>query len=230
MFQTYPSPILKLVALTPAALLGLVALGWSPDAHACSCMPPPAPGQAMADSKAVFEGKLVSQRTEMRALGAEGDASGGVELPINVATFEVLRVWKGDGITVGSTITIETAGDSAACGRDYSTATEWIVYAYDQDGKLADGLCTRTGPSDEAANDGDAAALDAAAKGDGAAAPTAGGAPPETEASKAGCSVDVDASGGSLGIVASLFLAGVLGIGRRRARGTRSFARSGAHQ
>jgi hypothetical protein len=182
-------------------------------------MAPPAPAAALSDAKAVFEGRLVSQRTELRRLGAEEGATDGPELPVNIATFEVLRVWKGDGIALGSSVTIETAGDSAACGRDYSTASEWIVYAYDQDGRLADGLCTRTGPSDAAANDGDAAALDALGDGtqtEGTAPTPDAAAPPETEASREGCSVTRPTSTwlGAAGLVCIALVS----LGRPRAR------------
>ena len=178
----------------------------------------------------VFEGKLISQVSEARRLVGEDGAQAGPELPINVATFEVLRVWKGEDLRVGSTVTIETAGESAACGRDYTPANEWIIYADEREGRLTDGLCSRSGPSDAAAADGDAAALDdaalAAKSPPTSPSPSAGGAPEETKASKAshgGCAVGGEAARDlaasfALGVLLPLGTALGLGAGRRRRR------------
>lgn len=199
----------------------IALLGGPRVASACKCAPPPPPREAMNESHAVFEGKLVGQTALTRQLVDldSEDAVERVEVPIHVATFEILAVWKGDGLKVGDTVEIETSASSASCGRDYTYATEWVIYANSTSSeggaeasasnvegsrrRFGDMACTRSGPSDAANGDGDVAALDAITPQIGA--PATAGAPPETEASREGCSVihpgsDLPGSAGLLAI------------------------------
>lgn len=65
--------------------------------------------------------------------------------------FEVDRVWKGD---VGPRVEISTALHSATCGRSYQIGTQYVVYArHISNGELTDNMCSRTRPSDSAAED-----------------------------------------------------------------------------
>ncbi len=209
----------------------IALLGGPRVASACKCAPPPPPREAMNEAHAVFEGKLVGQAAMTRVLeDGGGDPSQRVEVPVHVATFEILAVWKGDGLKVGDTVEIETSGSSASCGRDYTYATEWVIYANstsseggaeasasDVEGsrrRFGDMACTRSGPSDVANGDGDVAALDAITPRIGA--PATAGAPPETEASREGCSVIRPGSDlrGSAGLLAIALACLWLPVGR----------------
>lgn len=113
----------------------------APSAHACSCMMPEPPQESLAKSEAVFSGKVTSVKsdTDMQ----------------QVIAIDVTNIWKG---VSSSKIAITTPRDSAACGVNFETGKEYLVYAYsDEDGSLATNLCSRT--HEITANDEDVKAL-----------------------------------------------------------------------
>ena len=113
-------------------------------AEACSCMPPPAPVVAARDADAVFHAKLVSV-TDMPSTTPHG-------LAYKKFTFEVLRTFKGQ---LDVQVNVQTADNSAACGREYGDAgSEWLIYArVDENGQTHDNLCSRSRPIDNAVED-----------------------------------------------------------------------------
>ena len=65
--------------------------------------------------------------------------------------FEVIRSWKG---SLGQTLTVETASDSAACGRSYTLGASYVLYLHNVNGDRAhDGACSRTRSTKDAAED-----------------------------------------------------------------------------
>lgn len=136
------------VAGTVAIAAPCLLLARAPSALACSCAPPPPPAVALERAGAVFEGVTSSLPEPL--------PEGGV-----LYRFEVLRVWKG---SPGAQAAITTAAISAACGRSYAKGSTWLVYASRRDdGTLSDSLCSRSRPSEQAAED--FAALGEAAQG-----------------------------------------------------------------
>ncbi len=121
-----------------ATLLLLTAAAWAAPrlARACSCLPPQPPAQAMKDSAAVFEARMFAQSP------ADHD--------LIRYEFEVSRVWKGD---VAARAVVFSHKHGATCGRSYKVGVTYLVYARDQDGRLRDGLCSRTRPIDKAQED-----------------------------------------------------------------------------
>jgi hypothetical protein len=109
-------------------LLTLAGLGaWARPARACSCLPPPPPTIALEQSDFVFEGRAFSTRV----VGQMAEFS-----------FEVDRVWKGD---VEAQLSLQTAQNSAACGRNYQIGQSYLIYArHGSEGAIFDGLCSRT--------------------------------------------------------------------------------------
>lgn len=100
-------------------------------ADACSCIAPPPPKKALAQSAAVFAGKVKSVKRVGTKLAVE---------------IEISTTWKG---TKGKTVTVETATNSAACGYAFKAGTKYLVYCYaPPKGQKAKGLktniCTRT--------------------------------------------------------------------------------------
>jgi hypothetical protein len=139
-------PRSHLVALL-AALAVLFALPQT--CFACSCLAPPPPTEAAADAAAVFQGEVVRVEQGRGTTGAEHRR----------VTLRVSKVWKG---TVAADTLVYTANDSAACGIAFQQGTEYIIYARMSDGanfsgtpanSLATGLCDRTRPVAEAADD-----------------------------------------------------------------------------
>lgn len=114
------------------------------EAEACSCIPSKDAVTAARDATAVFEGKLVKIENPK--------PPGPYDLPMTIFTFEVKRTFKGQ---LDSKVTVETAENSAACGRGYGKVGDsWLIYARSTDqGQLTDNLCSRTKPIADAAAD-----------------------------------------------------------------------------
>lgn len=111
----------------------------SATAFACSCAPPPSPTKSLEGAAGVVEARAVAGPSK-----AAGDWT--VEYQ-----FEVLRTWKGE---FGRSLTVETASDSATCGRRFSIGTTYILYLHNVRGdRASDGLCSRTRPSEGALED-----------------------------------------------------------------------------
>lgn len=108
----------------------------SPNALACSCIPPGTPQEHLDRAAAVFQGmaKNVSQDADYNYL----------------VTFDVAKSWKGVSTPE---VKISTARDSAACGYNFEEGKEYVVYAYDNEGELATGLCERTALASDASED-----------------------------------------------------------------------------
>jgi hypothetical protein len=105
-------------------------------ARACSCAPPRPPLEAQQAAAVVFEGRTFNVARE-----------GGQ----NRFSFEVLRVWKGE---LPANVQIWSASQSASCGRAYESGLPYLVYAHElPGGLLGDGLCSRTRPVSNAAED-----------------------------------------------------------------------------
>ncbi len=136
---------------TTLALVALCALMMMSIASACSCMMPGTPADEMANSDAVFQGRVV--KIEMPV---PNDGTGSATV-----TLDVSKVWKGQK---SKTITVSTATNSAACGficespdctAGFKEGGEYIVYAgdYNGDGALSTSICTRTKLLSEAQED-----------------------------------------------------------------------------
>jgi hypothetical protein len=113
-------------------------------AWACSCAPPPPPGEARDGSAAVFAGQV----TAIEAPGPVGGLINSAD-PVKV-TVQVSQVWKG---SLNSTLVVTTARDSASCGYSFDLGGEYLVYAYDAEGELNTNLCSRTAPLQSAGED-----------------------------------------------------------------------------
>jgi MYXO-CTERM domain-containing protein len=117
---------MRAAGLAFACAIG-VAFGGARAARACSCLPPPPPGDAASRAVAVFEGRTFGARREQNE---------------QRFAFEVTRVWKGE---VAPAVEVVTALHSAACGRSFELGVPYVVYASARDdGTLTDNLCSRS--------------------------------------------------------------------------------------
>ena len=118
-----------------AAIGALCAV--SSAAYACSCMAPPAPKIALEKSAAVFVGQVASVEK-----GQYG----------NTFQFKVSKKWKGID---GDTASIVSASSSAACGINFDSDRDYLIYAFKTEGdpQLRTNLCTRTKRLTDAAAD-----------------------------------------------------------------------------
>ncbi|MBZ0119375.1 MAG: hypothetical protein K8H88_20470, partial [Sandaracinaceae bacterium] len=117
-------------------LLYTVLLGWAPaPAAACTCADRTVE-QTFAAADAVFEGRVIS---------VEASASG------LRATLAVVQTWKGAD---HERVVVLTPAGEALCGVSFAPQTSWLVYANElPGGELETGICLRTRPIEEAAND-----------------------------------------------------------------------------
>ncbi|NVB37427.1 hypothetical protein G6O69_06260 [Pseudenhygromyxa sp. WMMC2535] len=217
--------VLTTSTLAPAALV------LSPRvAEACSCIRTESALTSAREVDLVFTAKLTGV----------SDAKGGdPNMPAKVFSFEVTRTLKGN---LDGAVNVETANNSAACGRDYGEpGSEWLIYARQNEaGTIRDNLCSRStllssdqGTADLAELEANIDSLDgpAEAGNDGPVEPAepepepiiadggedgsaqADGGPEPSEPSKRGCAVE-DAPGGA-GLM-GLLLLGLLAPLRRR--------------
>lgn len=134
-----------MLAIVAAAFV-LAALSAPKPSSACSCLPPGPPADALRDSAAVFAGEAVS----VDARRAPGEADDTSPMSYDVR-FRVSEAWKGID---GETVTVTTAGSSAACGIAFEEGADYLVYAYrPEGGELMTGLCSRTAPLATAGDD-----------------------------------------------------------------------------
>lgn len=133
---------MKKILSASALLVLLVSLAVHvPRASACSCIMPEPPLAAKDNSAAVFSGRVT-----------------GIKPPVNMTssldesriTFDVLMSWKGID---RNPVQIFSSTSSASCGYEFEEGKEYLVYAYDNEGRLSTGLCTRTALLADAAED-----------------------------------------------------------------------------
>ncbi|GEM_PF-2808320 len=168
---------MRLLPLAGVAAAFLAVSFAATDAQACSCAPPPNATVAFEGAVFVFEG------TAGAATAAEAAEDGTVSNfgPKSVA-FTVIRSWKG---SLSGDIAVKTARSSAACGRNYTEGEKYVVYAgKNEAGEPHDTLCSRTRPSEGAADD--ITVLDGLADPPNPDVPDAGGGKGETKGEAAG--------------------------------------------
>ena len=108
----------------------------SSEAMACKCALPPGPKKALADSDAVFLGKVT-------AIEDKGAARVKV-------TFEVLTNLKATKVKKVSVSTGRGGGD---CGYRFKLGESYLVYCYGKPEALSTNICTRTRPAADAKAD-----------------------------------------------------------------------------
>lgn len=126
------------VAIVLISLLALAS--WPLSANACSCMQPPKPKKALAQSQAVFLGEVT------KIITAPG-------IPTKTVVFRVSLAWKG---VEAAEVEVRTASSSAACGYGFEQGETYLVYCFDQEDKdapLQTNICTRTKHRKGAAKD-----------------------------------------------------------------------------
>ena len=119
-----------------ASLFGLWLFAGMGQTYACSCVEPGPPAEALASSKVVFAGKVVSIRgfeTREGGIYSSGDL-GTIEL-------QVSTVWKGP---VQETMFVTTVRSEASCGFTFKEGQEYIIYSRSDDAPPEVSLCSRT--------------------------------------------------------------------------------------
>ncbi|MCA0971925.1 hypothetical protein LCM20_15065 [Halobacillus litoralis] len=104
--------------------------------HACSCVQPPPPSEALDQAGTVFSGEVTAIKEK------------GIGIKHKQALIEVDQVWKGKK---NSEVIVKTGRGGGDCGYEFETGKSYIVYAKDGWGKPEVSLCSRTDqlPSDD---------------------------------------------------------------------------------
>lgn len=103
---------------------------------ACTCAAPGSPTEELKNSAAVFSGKISDRISETNSY---------------LIDFEVTKSWKG---LEGDSIRVRTAKESAACGYNFESNKEYLVYGNNlQDDVLSTNICTRTKLLSQASDD-----------------------------------------------------------------------------
>ncbi len=100
---------------------------------ACSCVMPLSATESLAESTAVFAGKVVDMEVSDGEIISTAD-------PVTV-TFEVSKVWKG---AEAETIVLTTAREGSSCGYSFEENEEYIVYTHGEADQLSTNSCSRT--------------------------------------------------------------------------------------
>ena len=133
------------LATSCLVLIALTILFWfltGPErSHACSCVPRGTPSEALAESAAVFAGKVIS----VRELERDGEVVSSLD-PTTVE-FKVATVWKGPA---NQTVQLTTPRGEASCGFSFDEGVEYIVYSHN--GSTVT-LCSLTKPLSAAGAD-----------------------------------------------------------------------------
>lgn len=111
---------------------------------ACSCIQPGTPTEELERSDLVFRGVANLVQEPADQTNPEN------QLENTTVSFSVSKVWKGEP---QSRIHIKTTASSAACGYNFETNEEYIVYANIVDGEPNVSLCSRTSLVSVAADD-----------------------------------------------------------------------------
>ncbi|MCC6586947.1 MAG: hypothetical protein IT168_09675 [Bryobacterales bacterium] len=123
------------------AALALAAL--SNSALACKCAGRGSACQAVGQSAAIFIGTVKGLVTEKHDFG-------GYQTLRRRVTFDRIESFRG---TRESQITVVTGIGGGDCGGPFQEGKVYLVYAYDVGAGLETGICTRTAPVDDAAED-----------------------------------------------------------------------------
>ncbi len=136
--------IVDLVRVVTVASLLLAAL--PREVAACSCMPSGPPCQGYFQSDVVFVGTVRS--IEVRKARLEG-----IESLVD-RRFARFSIDGASGGLQGPETVVVTGTGGGDCGYDFKVGERYVVYAYrGKDGSLGTGICSRTRPVAEAAED-----------------------------------------------------------------------------
>ena len=131
--------------LAVSLLCGFAALLWLATPRcvfACSCVAPGPPDVEVAQSVAVFAGRVIQVEQPNGPLVSSAD-------PVRV-TLQVATVWKGP---VEPTVVVQTVRESASCGFPFAMGQDYLVYARGTETSLEVSLCSRTRSLTDAATD-----------------------------------------------------------------------------
>ena len=128
-----------LSAFLVIALSGLFLFSSTGKVYACSCIAPSDPKTSLEESDAVFRGTVTK-------------VEDGEDINQNKSVvFDVKEIWKGENIV--KLESVQTGGNSAACGYEFVEGSEYVVYASEFENEYNVSLCSRTALVSDASTD-----------------------------------------------------------------------------
>jgi hypothetical protein len=135
---------MKILTIKMAAVLFWLLCALSAEVTACSCAGRPAPCEAYWDASVIFAGTVTYSS---QASGKKGSYA----LSKRLVRFNVDEAFLGLN---GTEAELFTGLGDADCGYGFKLGGQYLVYAYRQkDGSLYTGICSRTRPLSDAADD-----------------------------------------------------------------------------
>jgi LPXTG-motif cell wall-anchored protein len=123
-------------------ILGVLILADFQPVSACSCVMPGPPNEAFGRADAVFRGEVQS------ISGGSGLLSGLLSLvglgrggPERQILMSVTDSWKGIDTTE---IVVRTGFGGGDCGYPFRVGTSYLIYGYENNGRLLTNICSRT--------------------------------------------------------------------------------------
>lgn len=125
-----------------AAIVALLAVS-AGKVIACSCAGTQVPCQAYGEASAVFVGTVIESRTITVKRGNYDSKQ-------RVVRFTIDSPFRG---VEGAEVEVQTGLGGGDCGFGFVQTQQYLVYAYEHEGKLSTGICTRTRPITRAGED-----------------------------------------------------------------------------
>lgn len=135
--------IILIISIFATILVGSLGPMGVHSAWACSCVMPSPPNVAFGEANAVFSGRVtdisggagpLARLLSLVGIYREVDYRRSV-------TLEVVDSWKGVDATRTTINTYLGGGD---CGYEFSRGSEYLIYGYENNGRLMTTICTRT--------------------------------------------------------------------------------------
>ena len=138
---------MKSRGLLAAALLACLWITETP-VDACSCIGTRPPCEATWQAAVVFTGTATAIEPASRS---RPEIRQGYTESLRRVTFRVTEAFRG---VDGKAVVLDTGASGASCGYDFEPGQDYLVYAHrSPDGRLSTGICSRTRPISEAAED-----------------------------------------------------------------------------
>ena len=115
----------------------------SSDANACDCVSGGKPCHDYWNAAAVFTGTVIYSSTTTSKRGE-------YDVRERLVRFNIDQAFRG---VKGKEVEVRTGLGDSDCGYNFRLGGQYLVYAYGDEDKLATGICSRTRPVSEAADD-----------------------------------------------------------------------------
>jgi hypothetical protein len=116
----------------------------------CSCLDVQELAHALADSDAVFIGRVVSASERLAQPIAADEEGVRIVAAQRIVRFRVLGSWKGASV---ETIEVRTGVSDADCGFPFQRGESYLVFARSEGDALSTSTCSRTATIEDAIHD-----------------------------------------------------------------------------